>query len=205
MLLVRPGSHDVSMGTDINLVVETRHPNGAWALTPSTTGSMEDWYEDRNYECFTLLTGLDFSNRHLRPSTPVAELRGWPTDASQAALQLLDSCGDDTTYGRSWLSSADFQAYDWDASVDWSYMTRPQAGSKFSAEDRSAIEAHVRQHGRPPQGWTIAGWSRGGFPVVGSITRRRLAQQFLEKVVNPLQVLSGSDAESARCIFSFVR
>jgi len=202
----KPSSgNNVWMGSDINLVVERRELAGAWGPIESRSGSVKDWYEERAYECFSLLTGLDFSGRVIRPATPVAPLRGWPSDAARETLELLESWGDDTTYGKSWLSSRDFSNYDWNMRLDWSYMTSPPNGQGLSAHDRESIKAYVRENGRLPEGWKVLGWSRDGFPVVGSIRRSELAMGFIEKVVNPMRSMAGRDPDSVRCVFSFVR
>lgn len=111
------------MGTDISLCIE-RRTAGAWTLVdPTADGEgAGSAFDERNYECFSLLTGLDFSARRIRPLVAVASLRGLPPDISKEARAELLKFSDDAAFGRSWLDVADLIAFDWDRIVEWTYF-----------------------------------------------------------------------------------
>jgi hypothetical protein len=196
------------VGADISLVVERMLGSvEGWDLAERpgpTNGTGLGWYDDRSYECFSLLTGLDFSARLVRPVAPVAELRGFPEDLSSRARALLDSWSDDTAFGQSWLDVGDLRAFDWDELVSWTYMTSPPDGLIVTSNLRRDVADYVRRNGWPPDGWKVAGWLRNGFEVTGLISRRRLAGRFLD-VVEDMETLARGDPRSVRCVFEFTR
>jgi hypothetical protein len=192
------------MGADISFVVEQANEHGDWHLASRPGFSGFDWYEDRAYECFSLLTGLDFSARLVRPAKPVAKLRGWPDDLSKPARTKLLSCSDSSSFGQSWLDVGDFQGFDWDEKVTWTYMASPPRGLKVTAKIETEVAEHARLHGKPPTGWSASGWSQDGFQVSTSVTRRSLANGFM-KVVEDMGILALDMPHSVRCVFEFTR
>ncbi|MCP3882816.1 MAG: hypothetical protein GY701_31135 [Sulfitobacter sp.] len=194
----------LTMGADITLVVEQRSGHGKWELAARPDTSSLDWYDDRAYECFSLLTGLDFSARKLRPLIPIAPLRGWPDDLSDDARSRLTAWSDDTAFGQSWLEVADFEAYDWNSPMTWTFMASPPRGLIVTDEVRSHVLDHVERHQRLPDGWGRAGWSRDGFEVTLRTTPREQAGVFLD-VVRDMTALGADRAEPVRCVFEFTR
>ena len=200
--------HTVGVGTDINLVVEERaSTSGHWRLARRPRSTSDDpfnWYDDRNYECFSLLTGLNFCERTVRPFEPVATVRGLPDDLSQEAQAKLIEGFDDSVFGRSWLAADELHRYDWNQSVSWTYMTAAPDGRTVSAAEQQLVEDHAETHGRPPTGWVIAGRAQSGFSVTGRITRRELAGRFFD-VVADMSSISNGDLTAVRCVFEFYR
>lgn len=112
------------MGIDISFAVEQRRGDG-WHSVRSKFGPV--WFDDRNSELFSLLTGRDFGLCTLRPLTSVAPLRDWPADLSDGARQELYAwcdpdgwgrCDEDENdgFGRSWLDVGDLTSFDW---ISW--------------------------------------------------------------------------------------
>jgi len=193
------------VGADISFVVEqTVTPAGPWVLATRPGSSSLDWYDERRYELFSLLTGLDFSARTLRPLTPVAALRGWPPDLSRSARERLVSWSDDTSFGRSWLDASDFGAYDWDANMTWTFMASPPREVLVTDEVSKEVTAYLEEHRHLPSGWSPAGWSRDGFEVCAETTPREQSGRFLE-VMKDMTELAGENPGSVRCVFEFTR
>lgn len=190
------------MGIDISFCVE-REQGSSWCLVRRGDGEPW-WFDERNYECFSLLTGLDFSQRLIRPPVGVASPRGWPDDMSDETRSELLGASDHTAFSRSWLGLDELVAFDWERHVEWTYMASPPTGIKVTEKVQREISNYARENGRPPQGWSVAGWSRDGFTVTVPITCRRLAGDFIG-VVDELVQLAGPTVASWRCIFEFTR
>ena len=192
------------MGADISFVVEQRSAHGEWELAPRPDTSSLDWYDERSYECFSLLTGLEFSARQLRPLVPIAPPRGWPQDLSNDARSRLAAWSDDTAFGQSWLEVVDFDAYDWDSPMMWMFMASPPPGVIVTDEVRSRALDHIERHKRLPDGWGRAGRSPDGFDVAVPTTPREQAGIFLD-VVRQMSALGADRPGSVRCVFEFTR
>jgi hypothetical protein len=200
------------MGIDITFVVEHAHNDGGWevangpaVLAGAVLGDAPlNWFDSRSYECFSLLTGLEFSGRVIRPLVPIANVRGWPSDISANAKASLESFGDDTSFGQSWLDVRDFQLFDWDQEVNWTYMASPPSGVTVTDNRKAEVIEYAEKHGRPPGDWGVAAWSRFGFEITVSIPRRQLASSFLN-VVREMEKLAQGEPHRVRCIFEFTR
>jgi hypothetical protein len=163
-----------------------------------------DLLDAHSYELFSLLTGLDFSPRKLRPLVPVAPLRGWPTDLSNAAFERLMAWSDDTAFGRSWLDASELAAYDWDTAMTWTFMASPPKGIAITKETKSKLHAYWDEHHRLPPCWHAAGQSRDGFDVSLPTTPRDHAWGLI-KVVDEMTEMAGDDTHAVRCVFEFTR
>lgn len=179
-------------------------PSEPWEVVARPGSSSLDWYDVRTYEYFSLLTGLDFSERTLRPLKPVAPLRDWPTDLSTGARERLESWSDDTSFGKSWLDVSDFDAYDWDATVTWSFMASPPPEVAVTDQVIAEVNAYLDKNRQLPPGWGRAGWSRDGFKTSVETSPREQARQFLD-VVQDMKSLAGDNPKGVRCVFEFTQ
>lgn len=99
------------MGTDIHLAVERREPGG-WVLEASEDAG---WYNDRNYCVFAMLAGVRNGRGFAGvdtgdPIVPIAEPRGFPSDASPELRKWWDDEGEHTP---SWLTARELVNVDW--------------------------------------------------------------------------------------------
>ena len=203
------------MGVDINLVVEQRRSDG-WRLVRPRYGRV--WYDARNVRVFTMLAGQPIGHPSISPCVAVAPPRGWPDDLSAEARRELgdpwfdigdrevtdDAAApeDDDAFGDSWLDVADFVAFDWDQSVEWTFEVGLDGPPVEITDDvRSAVAEYVRLHGWAPPGWGICR-SGGAFELTIERSCRDLAGNFLA-VVDEMRALAGADPSSVRCVFRF--
>lgn len=203
------------MGTDIYFAVESR-TGGTWerceAMLPdpeSGTLNRRSWYDERNYELFFLLAGLESPRPVGPPSAVISEPRGLPEDLSDETAREFSRFLASGTFGMSWLSAHDLVAYDWHQPVTNTYFaTRPTSMRRRGRRSRmlsdDEVRRHVQQNGVPPVGWGRAGSSRDGVQVTAVRTPALLAGEFLE-VVHRIESLSPDDPLGARCVFWFDR
>lgn len=91
------------------------------------------WYDDRDYDAFAILADV----RNEADFTPIAEPRGLPPDFVRGAD---DDLGD---HSLSWVTLAELEAYDWDATVIKSGVTSWECfAERFAANDKGAPKAY---------------------------------------------------------------
>lgn len=190
------------MGIDISFAVE-QLIDGAWERVeewkPGHNGRefRVEWYDTRSTDLFAILAGIDVP----RPVTaePIVPPRGIPDDATDETRSSAD-WGD--AYGHSWLTARELVEYNWDTRVTYSFYLSRRSDD---AVDFDQALAHCNQHGRPPAGWSMSGFSRDGTQVETTPTARSLAGPAFFNVIDRMAALAGDDLDSVRCVFWFDR
>lgn len=127
------------MGCDIHLYVE-RKVGEIWEacdkwqldnLENTTVDYPDRFYTGRNYELFAILAGV----RNRYDVYPIVEPRGIPGDVSSNIAQEYESWGFDA-HTPSWLTLAEFFAYDWTQTVKLSGLLQPLSFHKWNLFDR---------------------------------------------------------------------
>lgn len=98
------------MGCDIHIWAERKTANGYEALVDEEFSEGNAPFNWRSYGLFGLLADV----RNYSNVPPIAEIRGWPTDASQAAQANYDAWYCDA-HSPSWLTIEDIENVDYDA------------------------------------------------------------------------------------------
>jgi hypothetical protein len=110
------------MGCDIHCVAE-KFSDGKWEAMPLEPRP----FDMRGYGVFAFLAGV----RNYSGVTPISEPKGFPADASKAALAWADEYGTDG-HSHSWLWMSDLLDFDYDAEIEDRRVTRQLAPNMWS-------------------------------------------------------------------------
>jgi len=206
------------VGTDITFIVESRTDSGDWGRAERLVVNpvpvelavykrdvvREPWYEVRHPELFAVLCGLE-SPRPLMPSVRIADPRGLPSDASAETLADY-AAWDGDAFSASWLTAFELITFDWEQVVSWSFHAVPpeELRSHLDETQIAAARQHIAKHGRPPEGWHVAGDSRYGFKATAERTCASFALGFMPVIVRMARE-NPADLEGVRCVFWFDR
>lgn len=203
------------MGCDIHMLAERRNKKGKWeevgAVFKNTYAKdklTHEPYSGRNYELFTFLANV----RNRFDIVPIAEQKGFPSDASDYVKENLIDFWDGDGHGASWYTLKELQEANWEQTYEKSGVIPADVYEylKSTSDTPQIYSQGVTGNGIKTvtqEEWECMNWSlktngtRWYVRMHWSESVKDSCQFFVEETIPALEKLGNPD--EVRIVFNF--